>query len=346
MSVALNPTNVQTAETYSACGQWYHSSLCQFSKDAFAQGEYFWSYAGKVVLICRNLLNAAAKMNCIVSLVGEDFPHKVKNITTQMKLLSIVSVPFSLADISSTSQKIFKSFLIDDKEGIALGMLSLAIIAADAFDSATTFINSALTIAGINPIDFISSMGLPLGCAIAGMGTISRTIQITKTYFLYRKINSEILQNSNDGNRVILKGFLKNTLGTDKVKNFTKSIGFNQIDQTANEKIGKLKEQMKAAILRAAPNEIVLELEKLLKALKLKETVDGEIIKSLNTIQEQLRKKMRIDGLGIFANAIVLCALVLFYVGIASALPFLLLASAFSLRIISLAYQNFNNKTV
>lgn len=336
---ALNPTNLHATEAYST----FHSTLSRFSKAAFTQSQYFWSYAGKVVLICRNLLNVAAKTSCILSFAGENFPHKVKNITTQMKLLSIVSVPFSLADISSTSQKIFKSFSNDDKEGIVLGILSLAIIAGDAFDSATTFINSALTIAGINPITFISSISLPLAFAITGMGTLSRTIQITKTYFLFRKINSEILQNSNDGNPRILKGFLKETLGADKVKNLIKSIDINQIDQAAKERIDKLKERMRAAILRAAPNEVVVEFERLLKALKSKENgIDPEM--KMNTIQELLRKKMRVDGLGIFANAIVLSALILFYIGITSALPFLLLATAFSIRIISLAYQEFNKK--
>ncbi|MFI5344635.1 MAG: hypothetical protein ACHQUC_10510 [Chlamydiales bacterium] len=346
---ALHSTNLQTDGAYKGCGgQWLHSSLSRFSRITFKQLEHIWSYVGKIVLISRNLLNAAARSPCILSLVSENFPHKIKNITTRMKLFSIVSVPFSLADINATSQKILKSFSMDDKEGVALGLLSLAIIAADAFDSLTTFINAALTIAGIDPIKLISSIDLPVAFAIAGMGTLSRTIQIAKTYSLYRKINSEILQKPDGENRTILKKFLKRTLGVDQVKKLTKSIELSQINQTTGANIEKFKEKMKAAILRAAPNEAVLELERLLdtlKSSKIEPCTNEETknrIDSLNKIQELLRKKMRVDALGIFANVTVLSALRLFYIGIATTLPFLLLASAFSVRIVSLVYQDLN----
>lgn len=344
----VGTTNLQTAGTYNSCGgQWLHCSLSRFSKITFRQLEHIWSYVGKIVLISRNLLNAAARSHFILSLVDENFPHKIKNITTRMKLLSIVSVPFSFADIHSTCNKILKSFSIGDKEGVALSLLSLAIIAGDAFDSLTTFINSALTIAGIDPMKFVSLIELPLAFAIAGMGTLSRTIQIAKTYSLYRKINSEILQKPNGENRGILKKFVKKTLGADKVNNLTKSVGLSQINQTTSVNIEKkFKEKMKATMLRAAPNEAVLELERLLDLLNSNKIESGtheraeKITESLNKIQELLRKKMRVDALGILANGIVLSALRLFYVGIASALPFLLLASAFSVRIVSLIYQD------
>ena len=167
--------------------------------------EQAWSYIGKIVILARNVLNAAAKH---VSQIGQGFVQNVKNLTVQMKLLSIVSIPFSLYSLITTAQKIFRSFLINDKEGIALATLTFSILAADIFDSVTTFVNSVLTVASI-PFQVLASASLPVAFAISGLGTIARSIQIAKTYSLYQNIKEEILSNEAYKNKALLKKFIK-----------------------------------------------------------------------------------------------------------------------------------------
>ncbi len=188
-AVTLNPhyssINVETTIAFKKTNQ----TTNRFCPITFAQCEHAWSYIGKIAILSRHLMNAAANQQHLVSWSDADFPHRIKNISTHLKLLSIVSVLFSLADLISTAQRIFKSFLLKDKEGVALGALSFVIIAADTFDSITTFVNSALSIASLPPIEAFSAIGLPIAFAVAGMGTLSRAIQIAKALHLYLSID-------------------------------------------------------------------------------------------------------------------------------------------------------------
>lgn len=226
-----------------------YQAINRFCQLSYAQYEHAWSYIGKIAILSRHLMNAAANHRDIVSWACDDFPLRIKHITTQLKLLSVLSVIFSLYEIKQTAERVFKSFLQNDKEGVALGALSLAIVSADTFDSITTFVNSALAIASLPPVESFSAIGLPLAFAIAGMGTLSRAIKIAKAFNLYRNL--------------------------------------------------------KPSHERSA--------------------------------QEM---KMKMEGLGILANAIILSGLVLFSIGAISSIPFLLLALGFMIRISSLVYQD------
>lgn len=159
---------------------------------SYSTCEHLWSYLGKIVLLIRSLLNIAIRNSYIIAAAGKNFPQTVKDTITRMKLFSIVSVPFSLVNLDSTVRKIFNSFLLNDREGMALSTLSFTIIAADVIDSVTTFINASLALSSANPIGIFSALGLPLGFTMSGLGTISRTIQVAKAANLYRNIDKEI----------------------------------------------------------------------------------------------------------------------------------------------------------
>lgn len=349
------------ARNDSSVGQKNSYFLTRFKKISFSACGHLWSYLGKIALITRQLLNAAA--NNVVLLckaaknlnltcqAAKDLSAKIKNITTHMKLLSIVSVIFSIPDLKATAQKMLKNFLWRDKEGFALGALTFTIIASDIFDSITTFVNASLTIASKKTIGIFSAIALPLGYIMSGLGTISRIIQIAKSHHLYRKIKQEV-DSGTILNKDSLKTFLEKTMGIDGELKTLLSIPSDQLSKSQLERVQKLKEKNKAAILRAAPSPAVNELEGLLGML---EESSNEVwnrdkmdqaLAILENVQQHLRKKMKVDTLGITGNLFSLAALILFTIGTSGSMPFLLLAIAFAVRLASTVYQNYKSKSL
>ncbi len=295
--------------------------------------EHGWRYIGKINITLRNLLNAAARIPEVIEAAGQNFPVKVKNLTTHMKLAAIVSVPFSLYDLKYAADKIYKSFVFEDCEGVALSSLSFSLIATDMVDSITTFVSAALAIAEYEPLQILSNLSLPLPIALASMGTVNRTIQITKAYRLNQLVSEILLPQSRNKLPQALKIFIK-----------------DQITTTASKlNLGEISEKKKAAILRSAPKEIVDELIKLYEILKNQTSISfttqqvERIYKSLDLIQAHLQKKMNIELLNIFANLVILTALWLFSMATVGPLPFILIATGFTTRIIAVAYHEFRN---
>ena len=323
----------------------------RFRLISYEKSEHVWSYVGKIAIITRNLLNAAANNCRNVLNVSKDFPAQVKNITTHMKLLSIVGIPFSLVDLKSNVQKVLKSFLLNDKEGVVLGSLSLSIIAADAFDSLTTFINTALTVASLNPIKAFSTISLPMAFAMSGLGVVSRTVQIAKSVMLYKNIRQYSLNSLNSEkykNKISLKNFVEEKIGIDAKSKL------NELPSVLME-LEKIQAQKKAALLRHAPIEVLKELEGLLEMFALEINHDPhpelshdkseKILAVLKKIQFHLQKKIKIDALGILANLVIIAALVLLSIGTGGALPFLLLFGGFATRLVALAYKDLAKNT-
>lgn len=143
--------------------------------------EHVWSYGGKVVILSRNLLTAAAMNSRVLQVAGHNFPHQVKYLSTQMKLSAIVGIPFALRDLVRLGQKIAKG------EGVLLNSLAFTITAADVVDSITTFVNAVLTLTIQKPNQTLASWGMPLGFTMASLGTASRAIKI------YRGNNSKVV---------------------------------------------------------------------------------------------------------------------------------------------------------
>lgn len=322
------------------------SSSNKFKNLSYAECEHIWSYGGKLNLLLRNFLNAAARSPMVVFFVGKASSCTMKTLVTRLKLLSIVSVPFSLVDITSISQKMGKSFSINDKEGLLMSSLSLTMTASDALDSFSTFTNSLLTVSSGDPIQLFSLIGLPLGFIIAGTGTVSRTIHVAKGLNLYKNIQPESFLKEKNVDKAILKKELEEKLGIDEVQKLINSLASKEMDPTNLKKIEQLNEKKKASILRSIPKDAMPAFERLFAMFDVQDSsvfTDQEleeVFNNLRNIRMHLEKKMRVDSVGILANFIVISALVLFSMGIVNAQPFLLMATAFTIRLISLAYQD------
>lgn len=281
--------------------------------------DHTWSYLGKVIIFTRHLLNAASKNCHLISLLGKDLPQRIAKTILRLKLFSILSVPLSLASLKSTSEKIFKNFLINDKEGIALSSLTFTITAIDVLDSISTFVNTVLNLWSRPSIASLSALGLPFGFAMSGLGIVSRIIQVAKTHQVSKSVS--------DIRKEMLKTLLENKLGITEMQAITKT-------------------HLTEKSLKAIPGEIEFKLRELyglISADRIQRfTVQemNEISQLLDNIQAQLKKKFIIEGVGIFANTLIISALFLFCLGSLSATPFLILASSFFIRIFSLIYQD------
>ena len=304
--------------------------------------EKAWGYIGKINLVSRALLNAAARAPKFIHLAGENFPHQVKNVVTHLKLFSIVSVPLSLLSLKATSEKLLKSFFLNDKEGMALAALSFTILAADTFDSITTFVNAALSLASVGPIESLAATGLPVAYLLVSLGTISRTIQIAKSFNLHQAIGKEMDVQS----KASLKDFLENKLGLKEIDQFLASIGDKPANEATLKQIETIRERKKAALLRAASPEVYQNLETLFewtKTSSLQNFTEDEaerVFHKLEEIQHQLQKKMEVNLLGLLANFIGLSSLILVSLGTGGILTFLLTALGFATRLLAVAYND------
>lgn len=313
----------------------------QLGMITYAKSEQIWSYAGKMLSITRSLLTAAAVSTRVVSQLGADFPAKVKNIVTHLKLFSICSVPFNLVDMKTTCEKIGKSSAINDKEGIAMGALSFTVLVTDTFDSITTFVNSVLATLTSCPMQIFSSLGLPAAFVMTSLGSIARTIQIAKASHLYCKINPEIASEGKFNTKSELKASLKETLGLEGKKKL-------RPDQRSQLALDNIKEKKKAVISRMIPKDATQAFENVYKTLKTNKTApmtdsDRSILsEGLKTIRSHLQKKIGIEGVGLLANLAVISGLVLLTLGITTPLPFILMAIAGIAKLATHIYQEYS----
>lgn len=289
----------------------------------YETSDHFWSYAGKMIIITRSLLNAAARNVHIVSRYGKDFPEKVRLITTRMKLFSIVGVGFSLGSLKPIAEKIFSNLLSQNKEGVALNVLSFSITVIDVVDSTSTFVNAALELSGRAAIESLSNLGIPLITAMSLLGITSRIIQIAKVRLINRTV-SGLDKEINDA--ILAK----------------KSI--------SEEQISKIIKPLNNLIATEMPSEIKRKLNDLhgfIKNSHEEQWQKGvkELSQRVTVIHQALKKQLIIHGLGIFANALTLSALALFTFATISSAPFLLVASSFVVRVSSLAYQDLTEET-
>ncbi len=243
-------------------------------------------------------------------------------------------------------QKISKSFVINDREGAAMGSLSFAITAADAIDSVSTFVNSILAVTARASIEILSAIALPLGLGISVTGTFSRSIQMAKAFSLYQKIHVSHFSEERYTNKALFKQDLEEGLGVSEEQKLIDLLCFGPMNQDILESVEKLKEKKKSIFLRSMPKEATKDFEKIFSLLDAKGSeslTDDEFeaaLEGIKNIQSHLEKKMTIGALGILANLTVITALVLFSIGTAGARPFVLMAMAFVIRLISLIYQD------
>ncbi|MCE5316258.1 MAG: hypothetical protein LLG04_02710 [Parachlamydia sp.] len=313
------------------------AALSRISKRVFDGCEHVWSYLGKLFMLTRHALNITVK-TCQRVAMCCSLNRRILNAVTRLKLFSIVSVPFSIFTVHSTGQKLFKSFHLRDKEGVALASLSLALISTDIVDSLATFTNAALATLSKAPVALFSTIGMPIAYALIGMGSASRTIQLVKTYCLFKKFQGQVLT-QNMGKRRALEQFLEAKLGVTPEE---KQLMEGKADKSGE--LLRLKEKKRAALLRAAPSEVVQEFEKIADLLKGQKTLTereaAALLRSLDKISHLLKKKMVVDAGNLLANIISFIAITLFFFTVPPVVPFIFLAASMIQKISTLAYQD------
>jgi hypothetical protein len=269
----------------------------------YRKSEHAWSYLGKIVLLSRHLLNATVKTCHRLTLSCHQLDTKVVAAIVRLKLLSIVGVPFTLFDMRATAGKIFKSLQAKDAEGVALGSLSFVVMSGDVVDSLATFINAVCGVAANTSVPLLSAIGMPLAFGLVGLGSLSRTIQMAKTYALYKNLKGQDLQE------------------LWKLKEKSREALLRSAPAPVVAEIEKL-----LALLQPGKQLTVEEAQ--------------ELLKGLDRIRLKLMKKMGIDVANLVANLLTFVGLSLFFTPLPPVAPFIFLAASLGLKLATLAFQD------
>jgi len=300
--------------------------------DLFLKFEQIWRYLGKINSMTRSLLNASIRITHPLTLGGRNLDAKIFSLITKLKLFSIIDVTYNLSAIPSVAEKIFKNYQLSDYEGVALSSLSCLLISLDTVDSLGTFINAFLDVNSLTPVAFFSNIGMPLALGMITLGFVSRLIQVIKTDQLFTRFSQASSQIENREQHLNL--FLEQEIGLTVEEMHALSPG----DRTA------LLEQKRTLLLRAAPLEVVVEMENLLELFKdnqMAENMHGRLEGSLNKIAFLLSKKTIVDIGSMIANCLSFIGLSLFFTAVMPAIPFCFLALSFFIKVLLVAYQDY-----
>jgi len=339
--------------------------LNDIAHKAFNTSDHVWGYLGKILILTRHLLNVSVRTCHYLTLGCRNLDKRIFDLINRLKLFSIVGIPFTLASIHSTAKKIFKSYQLQDTEGVALNGLSLTMQAGDVVDSTTTFVNASLIAASQTPVALFSAIGMPLAFGMLGLGSISRIIQIAKTHLLQASLKKEVIEENQACSSYNYKGKVKNTkMFLEKRVGVTeqdlqqiakalkeaqnKGLSRQEVEELKQKELLKLKEKKKSDLLRFAPPEAVALFDDLYaqfaKQTSLTEKQTEEMLTKIDKLSSLLDKKMKTDIASLVANLLALVGLCLFFATVPPALPFLFLAVSFILRIAILGYQDWTKK--
>jgi hypothetical protein len=306
-------------------------------KKIYDDCEHAWDYLGKIVPIVRACLNAAINS---AQFVASASTKAVKNMRTAipcLKLFSIISIPFTCVSLVKKVEAIIKDIWIRDIEGILLDGLSVTILAIDLFDTLTTFVNATLAAASI-PFQILAEVAMPIAYILSGLGIVSRTIQIGKTAYLYYQLHTGLLSHGEWKSRAELKEFLENLLTEPAANDPTNK-------QECDEREAKIARKH-ASLLRSSSANVIAELSQMLETVQSNtvETLSPEEValfsQKLQSIQWALWKKTAINLCSILANTVTISALILFSVGTQGSLPFVLVGTAFVIRLAIRVYED------
>ncbi len=314
-------------------------------KKVFDKSEIIWNYLGKVPLLTRHVLNISIKVCRHFDLACRKSEDKILRVITELKLFSIVGIPFSVRSIKSVSDKIFKSYALGDKEGVALASFSFTIMLMELFDSVTTLINTISTLATHTSIEAISAMGSPLSIGIIGASSISRFIQLIKTHLVFKKFQQQnVFSKALSADTRSLHFFLREKLELSSEDIKASKVFSRAISSLAQEKeIERLKTRKLAILNRSTSPEIMTELTKIYNVVKQEEPLTTEQAHELAVRTQRLqflfRKKMILDKGHLAANALSVIGVSLFYAPLPPILPFIFLALSTILRLALIIYQ-------
>lgn len=278
-------------------------------QSVYKRFEKTWSYAGKVLLLARHIFNTVLN-SCRWIALSCEARKGFQNAALRLKIFSIVSVPLNMTAMPAMYRKVMKNVHWDYPKGVALSSLSAVLLAADTFDSLTTFVNATLQITSRPTIGWMSSLGMPLAYSIVGIGTIVRIVKIRDVSGLLGEM--ELCKKLS---REELKEALTNLLQRKVVL-----------------------EEMRAAMLEQRGNAKVVRLIEALEGLLA--TDEADIAQILREIVEVLKRERGIQTGYLVSNLISAGALSTFSLPGVPFVPFILLAISMTMRIGLQVYQD------
>lgn len=299
-----------------------HSQIFKVASETFKQFDHFWSYAGKGFIIVRHLLNSTIQSCRFFSVGCQNFNRELTKVVIKLQLLAIISIPLNLISLVGQTKKIARCIALNDYQGIVLGGLGSTLIFTDIIDSGITFLNALMTVLSKSSIKWLSGFGMPLAFSMILQGTILRSIRLKNL-------------------KLFIKDF-KNVNHTEKK--------FEEIEDDLKEfletKFGKTEShlrELKETTLERHTNLKVVSLLKELDYLVGHNKLTKESLIQLKAkILLSLEKDVTLQKIYLTANLLNTTALLLFYTTIPLSLPFVVLATGFTVRLIGQGYQDFS----
>lgn len=300
-----------------------HSQIFKVASETFKQFDHFWTYAGKGSMIVRHLLNSTMQ-SCRFFTVGcQNFNRELTKVVIKLQLLAIVSIPLNVISLVGQTKKITRCIALNDYKGFALGALGSSLIFTDIIDSAITFVNALMIVLSKSSIEWLSGYGMPLAFSMIAQGTILRSVRL-KNLKLFMKDFKNVThaEKKFEEVRADLKRFLEVRLGK-------RDSHLRELEETTLERHTNLK---------------VVSLLKELDSL-----VDHNNLKKEDLLQQKakifvsLEKDVTLQKIYLTANLLNATALLLFYTTIPLSVPFAVLATGFTVRLMGQGYQDFSS---
>lgn len=278
-----------------------------------------WSYGGKSLTVTRHALNAGLRASLWA---GKESARKVQGVISRSKLFSALSVGFNLAAFSTHAAKIQKNYERSDIEGLSLALLTFAILIGDTIDSILTSVNGAIETLALTPSQWIASIGLPLGFTIVSLGSLSRAIRLYHLHQASSALSSlEFMKTSGmrpqEIHRIATR-FLK-ALKLDDPKELA------AIERHTTDGAAKLLKDLSSSLEKLDTSD---------------EMNSAEVVKTFHRIQKHLREEMAIQIAYCASNLLIFTSLCLMAASLVTALPFILLGTAWTARLLIQLYQD------
>jgi len=184
------------------------SEVALVARGAFLALERSWSYAGKFLLLQRQLLNIVIRSCRFIPIDCASDHQRIKSTITTLKMFNIFSVVIGVSNIPAAVEKIWQNRRLADYEGLALSSISATVLAADTLDSFNIFVNATLQTFAYTTIQWMSTIELPLGFVVMAGGSFIRLIHVQRLKQVEREV--EALQR----NPQLVDGFVQTRLNT------------------------------------------------------------------------------------------------------------------------------------
>lgn len=292
--------------------------------------EWIWSYGDRITGLARSLLNISLRTSVARLHLKET---TVLPVIARLKLFTFLNVAFNARAIGGVFQDIIKGMTRGDGEGVALGLLSVTVIAMDSIDNFTNAANALLPMLSRTPFLILEAINLPLVFGLLGLATLQKLIQIVKMQRVFRQFQGLIT----DG----------------------RSLNIQQFKQFFIEHLGDLTTRhdpvqgphKKEIFSRAVPKEVIHALELLYGNVCLRDA--GGAQKQIDFILSFFQKKINIEIGNAIVNCLFIIAIAGLAVGLTTAIPFAVLSCAYICKLTLLTYgdvltlkNNLKNKVI